>query len=93
MHQRLQRTLDAIKQHVDETGWPPTYAELATLLGVRSRSTVMYRLRALEELGAIERGGGTRALRILWRNSHDQCFDEQLQHRKGSSETEHCAEK
>jgi hypothetical protein len=46
-------TLRAIYTFRQRTGYPPSYAELCSLLNVKSKSVIEYRLRTLEERGLI----------------------------------------
>ena len=50
---KQKRVLDEIRAHLEETGFSPTYEELAERCGV-SKSTVRQYLRALEEKGVIK---------------------------------------
>ncbi|KAA0875832.1 transcriptional repressor LexA [Nitrincola tapanii] len=52
--QRQERVLDCIRAHIEETGYPPTRAEIAKILGFRSANAAEEHLRALERKGAIE---------------------------------------
>jgi len=62
---RQQEVLDVIKSHIDETGYPPTRAEIAKTLGFRSANAAEEHLKALAKKGAIEMMPGTsRGLRI-----------------------------
>ena len=56
---RQQEVLDVIKNHIDETGYPPTRAEIAKTLGFRSANAVEEHLKALAKKGAIEIIPGT----------------------------------
>jgi len=59
------RVLDEIRAHLEETGFSPTYEELADRCGV-SKSTVRQYLRALDEKGAIRREHyGHRSIEII----------------------------
>lgn len=59
------RVLDEIRAHLKETGFSPTYEELADRCGV-SKSTVRQYLRALEEKGSIKREHyGHRSIEIV----------------------------
>ncbi len=46
--QRQQQVLDLIKQYIDDTGYPPTRANIAEHLGY-SRATVNKAIKVLEE--------------------------------------------
>lgn len=62
---RQQQILDLIQHYIDETGYPPTRAEIAQALGFRSANAAEDHLRALEKKGAIEMVPGTsRGLRL-----------------------------
>ncbi|WP_438958183.1 transcriptional repressor LexA [Porticoccus sp.] len=63
---RQQEILSLIKQHIDETGYPPTRAEIATELGFRSPNAAEEHLRALARKGMIEMvSGASRGIRLL----------------------------
>lgn len=51
---RQSQVLDIIRRYVDETGYPPTRAEIAAELGFRSANAAEEHLRALARKGAIE---------------------------------------
>lgn len=51
---RQQEVLDLIKTAIEETGYPPTRAEIARDLGFRSANAAEEHLRALARKGAIE---------------------------------------
>lgn len=63
---RQQQILDLIKNHIDDTGYPPTRAEIAEELGFRSANAAQEHLKALERKGMIEIiPGGSRSIRLL----------------------------
>ena len=63
---RQQQILDLIKQHIDDTGYPPTRAEIAAELGFKSANAAEEHLRALARKGVIEMISGTsRGIRLL----------------------------
>lgn len=63
---RQQQILDLIRQHIDDTGYPPTRAEIATELGFKSPNAAEEHLRALARKGVIEMISGTsRGIRLL----------------------------
>jgi|TARA_B110000503_G_C6948408_1_gene329993 repressor LexA len=63
---RQQQILDLIKQHISETGYPPTRAEIANELGFKSPNAAEEHLRALARKGVIEMISGTsRGIRLL----------------------------
>lgn len=62
---RQSQVLDIIRRYVDETGYPPTRAEIAAELGFRSANAAEEHLRALARKGAIEMVPGTsRGIRL-----------------------------
>lgn len=63
---RQQQVLDFIKTSIQETGFPPTRAEIARELGFRSPNAAEEHLRALAKKGAIEMmAGASRGIRIV----------------------------
>jgi repressor LexA len=63
---RQAEILDLIRSHLEETGFPPTRAEIAAHFGFSSANAAEDHLRALERKGAIEiLPGASRGLRIL----------------------------
>jgi repressor LexA len=63
---RQNQILELIRKHLDETGFPPTRAEIAQTLGFRSANAAEEHLRALARKGAIELLKGTsRGIRLL----------------------------
>ncbi|WNO11226.1 transcriptional repressor LexA [Teredinibacter sp. KSP-S5-2] len=62
---RQQEVLSLIKEHIEETGYPPTRAEIAKSLGFRSANAAEEHLRALAKKGAIEMvSGASRGIRL-----------------------------
>jgi repressor LexA len=62
---RQQQILDLIRQAINETGYPPTRAEIAEILGFKSANAAEEHLRALAKKGAIEMIPGTsRGIRL-----------------------------
>ena len=51
---RQQEILDLIKTHIEDTGYPPTRAEIADQLGFKSANAAEEHLKALARKGAIE---------------------------------------
>ncbi len=51
---RQQQVLDLIRQHIDQTGYPPTRADIARELGFKSANAAEEHLKALARKGAIE---------------------------------------
>ncbi len=63
---RQQEVLDLIKDHLDDTGFPPTRAEIAKTLGFRSANAAEEHLKALARKGVIEMiPGASRGIRVL----------------------------
>jgi repressor LexA len=63
--QRQQQVLDLIRQHIEETGYPPTRADIAQSLGFKSANAAEEHLKALARKGAIEMIAGTsRGIRL-----------------------------
>ncbi len=63
---RQQQVLDCIKASLEETGFPPTRAEIATELGFRSPNAAEEHLKALARKGAIEMmAGASRGIRVI----------------------------
>lgn len=62
---RQRQVLDLIRQFIDDTGMPPTRAEIARQLGFRSANAAEDHLKALARKGAIELlPGASRGIRI-----------------------------
>jgi repressor LexA len=63
---RQNEILELIREHLQDTGFPPTRAEIAARFGFSSPNAAEEHLRALERKGAIEiLPGASRGLRIL----------------------------
>ena len=63
---RQQEVLDLIKKAINETGFPPTRAEIAKELGFKSANAAEEHLKALARKGAIEMmAGASRGIRII----------------------------
>lgn len=56
--------LRAIAAHMDETGVPPTYRELAQRVGIRHVSTVFYGVGRLVDIGWVRMAWFTRSRAI-----------------------------
>ncbi|MDA0789946.1 MAG: transcriptional repressor LexA [Proteobacteria bacterium] len=56
---RQTQVLEFIKSHIDDTGYPPTRADIANELGFRSANASEEHLKALARKGAIEMIPGT----------------------------------
>ncbi len=62
---RQSQVLGIIRRYLDETGYPPTRAEIAAELGFRSANAAEEHLRALARKGAIEMvPGASRGIRL-----------------------------
>ena len=62
---RQAQVLDLIKKHIQDTGYPPTRADIASELGFRSANASEEHLKALARKGAIEIIPGTsRGIRL-----------------------------
>ncbi|MFT4518536.1 MAG: repressor LexA [Halioglobus sp.] len=62
---RQQQVLDIIRQHIDQTGYPPTRADIARELGFKSANAAEEHLKALARKGAIEMiPGASRGIRL-----------------------------
>ncbi|RLA49403.1 MAG: LexA repressor [Gammaproteobacteria bacterium] len=63
--QRQQQVLDVVRQHIDQTGYPPTRADIARELGFKSANAAEEHLKALARKGAIEIiPGASRGIRL-----------------------------
>ena len=63
--QRQQQVLDVVRQHIDQTGYPPTRADIARELGFKSANAAEEHLKALARKGAIEMiAGASRGIRL-----------------------------
>lgn len=62
---RQQQILSLIRQHIADTGFPPTRAEIAAQLGFRSPNAAEEHLKALARKGVIELiAGASRGIRL-----------------------------
>ena len=62
---RQQQVLDVIRHHIEDTGYPPTRADIATELGFKSANAAEEHLKALARKGAIEMiAGASRGIRL-----------------------------
>ena len=63
--QRQQQVLDIVRQHIDQTGYPPTRADIAREMGFKSANAAEEHLKALARKGAIEIiPGASRGIRL-----------------------------
>ncbi len=62
---RQQQVLDIVRLHIDDTGYPPTRADIARELGFKSANAAEEHLKALARKGAIEMiAGASRGIRL-----------------------------
>ena len=62
---RQQQVLDLVRRHINETGYPPTRADIARELGFKSANAAEEHLKALARKGAIEMiAGASRGIRL-----------------------------
>lgn len=62
---RQQQVLELIKSYAEETGYPPTRAEIARMLGYKSANAAEEHIKALARKGAIEViPGASRGIRL-----------------------------
>ncbi|MFT7559685.1 MAG: repressor LexA [Flavobacteriales bacterium] len=62
---RQQQIFDLIKSHIEETGYPPTRAEIAKAFGFRSANAAEEHLKSLARKGVIEMiPGASRGIRL-----------------------------
>ena len=63
--QRQEQVLSVIRRYIDETGYPPTRADIARELGFKSANAAEEHLKALARKGAIEMvAGASRGIRL-----------------------------
>lgn len=63
---RQQEVFDLIREHISQTGMPPTRAEIAKQLGFRSPNAAEEHLKALARKGVIEIvSGASRGIRLM----------------------------
>jgi repressor LexA len=63
---RQQQVFDLIRQSIEQSGYPPTRAEIAAALGFSSANSAEEHLRALARKGVIElAAGASRGIRLL----------------------------
>lgn len=69
---RQQQVLDIIRSEIERTGFPPTRAEIAQVLGFKSANAAEDHLKALARKGAIElTAGASRGIRLLGTDARD----------------------
>ncbi len=63
--QRQEQVLAVIRRYIDDTGYPPTRADIARELGFKSANAAEEHLKALARKGAIEMvAGASRGIRL-----------------------------
>lgn len=76
---RQQEVFDFVKLHLEQTGMPPTRAEIAKELGFRSANAAEEHLKALAKKGVIEIVSGTsRGIRLLVGETNDAMNDDEV---------------
>jgi repressor LexA len=69
---RQQEVFDLIRDRINQTGMPPTRAEIAQQLGFRSPNAAEEHLKALARKGVIEIvSGASRGIRLLLEEEED----------------------
>ncbi|MEQ4924257.1 transcriptional repressor LexA [Proteus hauseri] len=69
---RQQQVYDLVRDHISQTGMPPTRAEIASQLGFRSPNAAEEHLKALARKGVIEIiSGASRGIRLLLEEEPD----------------------
>ncbi|QIC14546.1 repressor LexA [Providencia vermicola] len=69
---RQQQVYDLVRDHIAQTGMPPTRAEIAASLGFRSPNAAEEHLKALARKGVIEIvSGASRGIRLLLEEEND----------------------
>lgn len=69
---RQQQVLDIIRSEIERTGFPPTRAEIAQVLGFKSANAAEDHLKALARKGAIElTAGASRGIRLLGNDTRE----------------------
>ncbi len=75
---RQQEVFDFVKQHLEQTGMPPTRAEIARELGFRSANAAEEHLKALAKKGVIEIVSGTsRGIRLINDNENEDATNDE----------------
>src|SRR5260221_13330353 len=66
LRKREEKTLDYIRQSIEQRGYPPTLREIGEYMGIRSTNGVNDHLRALERKGYLRREDmKSRALKLV----------------------------
>ncbi|HGO5822926.1 TPA: transcriptional repressor LexA [Mannheimia haemolytica] len=75
---RQQEIFDFVKNHIENTGMPPTRVEIAREIGFKSPNAAEEHLKALARKGYIEMLSGTsRGIRILVEDENEAANDEE----------------
>ena len=70
---RQQQVYDLVREHISQTGMPPTRAEIASSLGFRSPNAAEEHLKALARKGVIEIvSGASRGIRLLQEENENE---------------------
>lgn len=73
---RQQEVYDLLKRHLEQTGMPPTRAEISRELGFRSPNAAEEHLKALARKGVIEIiAGASRGIRLLANEEEEEELD------------------
>ncbi|AZI14645.1 transcriptional repressor LexA [Avibacterium paragallinarum] len=73
---RQQQVYDLLKRHLEQTGMPPTRAEISRELGFRSPNAAEEHLKALARKGVIEIiAGASRGIRLLVNEEDEEELD------------------
>lgn len=70
---RQQQVFDLIKDNIEDTGMPPTRAEIATFFGFKSANAAEEHLKALAKKGAIKmKPGASRGIQLIEEEEPEQ---------------------
>lgn len=61
------RVLTAVRVHCSRTGWPATLSDVARLVGLQGRTSVIKPVHALRDLGLLEQHGVMGVRPVGWR--------------------------
>jgi repressor LexA len=62
---RQREILETIAHYIEERSYPPTYQDLADLLGIKSKFAILKHIDALVKKGYLEKDSSARGLRIV----------------------------
>lgn len=71
---RQQQVYDLVRDHISQTGMPPTRAEIAARLGFRSPNAAEEHLKALARKGVIEIVSGISASVCFWKKKRMKVY-------------------